>query len=179
MPVALAGGRLPEGNISEWIEAIIAERNAVPFEAGAWAADWTADDDGIAALLNGPAGLLFDDLAVHEHDLRGALDRPDHQALEAPDALPRALQALGARVSEAGLGAIEVVDPGAADGGCWRSHDAPAGWTIRAEPWEAFRALSSRRTAVELAALPADGSAAAYIRILDDHLPLPAQSLGE
>ena len=126
-------------------------------------------------MLNGPAGLLFDDLAVHEHDLRGALRRPDHDALEAGAALPSGLAALSGSFVAAGLGAVEV------RGGSqvWRSHDGPVGWALLVEPWEALRALSSRRTADELRALPSEGDVEPYLPVLDAHLPLPAASLCE
>ena len=61
----------------------------------------------------------------------------------------------------------------------WRSHDDDPGWTLRVEPWEAVRALYSRRTADELRALPGDGDAEPYVTLIVAHLPLPEQSLGE
>jgi hypothetical protein len=76
---------------------------------------------------------------------------------------------------DAGLGAIEV----RSDGGSWRTSEDPVGWTLLVDPWEAVRALGSRRTADELRALPAEGDCEPYLKILDEHLPLPAKSLGE
>ena len=53
-------------------------------------------------------------------------------------------------LQDAGLGAIVVEH----DGRTWRSHDADAGWTLHVTPWEATRALGSRRTADECAPFP-------------------------
>ena len=61
-------------------------------------------------------------------------------------------------------------------------HDVAAGilgWTLLVDPWEAVRALGSRRTVEELRALPAEGDCEPYLKILDEHLPLPTRSLGE
>jgi hypothetical protein len=138
-------------------------------------AEWRTLDDAIAAMLDGPGALLFADLAVHEHDLRGALDRPDHDALEVETIMPRTLAAFSGPLRDAGLGAISV----RYGDQMWNSHDADPGWTLLVEPWEAVRAVNSRRTADELRALPAEGDAGPYIPVLDAHLPLPVTALGE
>ena len=61
----------------------------------------------------------------------------------------------------------------------WRSHDGEPGWTLLVDPWEAVRAINSRRTADELRALSSRGNPDPYLPLLDAHLPLPAESLGE
>ncbi len=53
------------------------------------------------------------------------------------------------------------------------------GWTLEVAPWEAVRALYSRRTADELRGLPHHGNVEPYLAILDAHLPLPTTSLNE
>jgi hypothetical protein len=131
-------------------------------------------DEAIAAVLH-RSEVLYGDLGVHEHDLRSALGRPDHDALEADVLLPRTVAAFAAPLRAAGLDAIAVRH----HGGEWRSHDAPAGWTLDVAPWEASRALSSRRTAAELRVLPGSGDPEPYIPLLDAHLPLPARPLAE
>ena len=60
-----------------------------------------------------------------------------------------------------------------------RSHDSEPGWTLEVAPWEAVRALYSRRTADELRGLPHHGNVEPYLAILDAHLPLPTTSLNE
>ncbi len=173
MPAALAAGRRPDGDIGAWLQELVVDRRGQPVDA--MIDEWRALEDAIATMLDGPGTRLFADLAVHEHDLRGALDRPDHGALEVETIVPRTLAAFAGPFREAGLGAIAVRH----DGRTWASHDAEPGWTLLVEPWEAVRAVNSRRTADELRALPADGDATPFIPLLDAHLSLPTRSLGE
>ncbi len=173
IPAALSSGRFPTGEIGDWLSELVAERAEQP--AGSLQDEWRALDGALDALLSGPSGLLFADLAVHEHDFRGALGRPDRAALEVEEMLPRTIGAFKGPLQEAGLAPIEV----RAGERVWRSHDGDAGWTLVVDPWTAVRALNSRRTADELRALPSQGDASEYLAILDAHLPLPAQSLRE
>jgi hypothetical protein len=173
MPAALSTGRLPTGPIDEWLDELVIERKGQA--AGELIAEWKGLDGALPGLLDGPSALLFDDLAVHEHDLRGALNAPDHDALEVAQVLPRALAAFSEPLQAAGLGAIEV----RSGDEVWRSHEDVAGWTLLVDPWTASRAVSSRRTAEELRALPSAGVADAYIGVLDAHLPLASAPLLE
>lgn len=173
MPAAIGAGRKPSGEVNAWLDELIAERSQQPVEG--LLDEWKQLDEVLRPLLAGPAGLLFPDLAVHEHDLRGALGKPDHDALPVEELMPRTMAAFRRPLREAGLGAIEVRSGGAS----WRTSDEPVGWTLLVDPWEAVRALGSRRTAAELRALPAEGDCEPYLKILDEHLPLPTQSLGE
>ncbi|MBK5289128.1 MAG: hypothetical protein JJE46_11765 [Acidimicrobiia bacterium] len=173
IPAALAAGDLPTGDLELWLQGLVEARR------GAVLADlldeWVALDATTVSLLAGPGEVLFGDLAVHEHDVRGALGRPDHAALEVDAMLPRTVAAFASPLREAGLGAIEVRDGDQV----WRSHDAEPGWTLLVDPWEATRALNSRRTADELRRLPAVGEVEPYLRVVHEHLPLPAASLAE
>ncbi len=173
IPAALAIGRLPDGDLGGWLQALVDERR--DDDIASQVAEWRALDDALAPMLAGGGALLFADLAVHEHDLRGALDRADHDALEVDVMLPRTLAAFSRPLRDAELGAIVVEH----DGRSWRTHDGDVGWTWRVDPWEAVRAANSRRTADELRTLPGRGDAEPYLAILDAHLPLPAHSLGE
>ena len=173
MPAALGAGRRPDGDIGAWLQELVDERREQ--DAVALVAEWLAMDEPLVALLDGGAGPLFGDLGVHEHDLRGAVGRPDHSALDVDVFMPRTVAAFARPLRDAGLGAIEVRH----EGRSWRSHDAEAGWVLLVGPWEAARALNSRRTTAELLALPAEGDAQPYLPVLDAHLPLPTESLGE
>ena len=173
LPAAIAAGRAPSGAVNGWLAELIAERSEQPAEL--MLDEWNQLDDVLPAMLAGPAGLLFPDLAVHEHDLRGALGRPDHDALPVTELMPRTMAAFRHPLRDAGLDAIEV----RAGSSSWRTSDDPVGWTLLVDPWEAVRALGSRRTAAELRALPAEGDCEPYLEILDEHLPLPIYSLGE
>ena len=173
MPAALGAGDFPTGDINEWIDKILSARAGRSLEE--LTEEWNAADDTIAGMVNGGGAMLFDDLAVHEHDLRGALGRPDHSALDASVLVPSSLASCVAALEAAGLGSIEVRH----GSDVWRSHDAEPGWVLEVTPWEAVRVLYSRRTADELRALGGSDTIDAYIAVLDAHLPLPTTSLGE
>lgn len=173
MPAAIGAGDLPTGDLDSWIDTILAARAGRSLDE--LADEWSSADDTIAAMVGGGGAVLLDDLAVHEHDLRGALGVPDHSALDADVFVPRSLQSCIAQLEERGLGAIEVRH----DGRVWRSHDADAGWVLDVSPWEAVRVIYSRRTADELRSLGGSDDIEAYISLLGDHLPLPTTSLGE
>lgn len=174
MPAAIGAGDLPSDDLDAWIDAILTARRDRTIEE--LVDEWSTTDDTIATMVGGGGAVLLDDLVVHEHDLRGALGRPDRSRFEAEVFVPRALASCVPELERRELGAIEVHH----DGRTWRSHDAEVGWVLETTPWEAVRALYSRRTADELRAL---GSTAddieAYIALLDDHLPLPTATLGE
>lgn len=173
MPAAIAAGDLPGDDLDGWLDAIRAARADRSIEE--LAAEWESVDDTIAAMVSGGGGVLLDDLVVHEHDLRSALGRPDHSVLDADVFVPRALQSCVPELERRGLGAIEVRHADSV----WRSHDAPTGWVLEVSPWEAVRVLYSRRTEAELLALGGASDVTPYLRLLDDHLPLPITSLGE
>lgn len=173
MPAAIGAGDLPSGDLDAWISAICAARADRTVDE--LAAEWSSVDDTIRSMVTGGGAVLFDDLVVHEHDLRGALGRPDHGALDASVSVPRSLASCVTELEARGLGAIEVCS----DAGSWRSHDAPVGWVLEVTPWEAVRVLYSRRTAEEVRALGGSDDLEPYIALLDDHLPLPRTSLAE
>jgi uncharacterized protein (TIGR03083 family) len=173
IPAALSAGRYPTGDVGEWLSELVAERSDL--SASSLRDEWRSLDRELDALLSGSAALLFGDLAVHEHDLRGALGRPDHAALEVETMLPRTIAAFSGPLKAAGLAPIEV----RAGDRVWRSHVGDPGWTLVIDPWTAVRALNSRRTEDELRALPSHGDATSYLPILDAHLPLPGASLDE
>ncbi len=173
MPAAIGQGESPPGPVSAWLQGLVEARRDQ--SVGELTEEWLSLDSAISAILNGPGGVLFGDLAVHEHDLRGAVAAPDHSALEVEVMLPRTLAAFAKPLRDAGLGAIEVCH----DDRIWRSHEGEPGWTLDVTPWEAVRAVNSRRTADELRRLPHRGDVEPYLAILDAHLPLPTASLNE
>jgi hypothetical protein len=173
MPAAIGRGERPPGTVTEWLQSLVEARREQT--VGELTEEWLTLDGAISSILNGPGGVLFGDLAVHEHDLRGAVGTPDHGALEVDVMLPRTLAAFAAPLRAAGLGAIEVRH----DERTWTSHDGEPGWTLDVSPWEAVRAVNSRRTPDEIRALSHQGDTEPYLAILDAHLPLPTTSLGE
>jgi len=173
MPAALGAGDFPSGDINEWIDKILTDRSGASLDE--LADEWVGANDTIAGMVNGGGAVLFDDLVVHEHDLRAALGIPDHSALDATISVPRSLDSCVAALQTAGLGSIEV----RSGSDVWRSHEAEPGWVLEVSPWEAVRVLYSRRTADELRSLGGSDNIDAYIAVLDAHLPLPVVSLNE
>ena len=172
LPAAIAAGDLPDGDLQTWLDGLVEKRRGQP--VAELVAEWETLDEAVAGVLSATA-VLLDDLATHEHDLRAAVGRPDHDALAADLVVPAALETLLGGLTEAQVGALVIESPE----GTWTSHDAEPGWTIRTSAWEAFRAVGSRRTADELRALPGEGDVEAFIPVLDAHLPLPTTSLRE
>src|SRR5689334_3315418 len=140
MPAAILSGARPNGDVNEWLGELIRER--ANDSAEQLVTEWVSLDDALPSLLTGPSELLFGDLAIHEHDLRAALGKPDHNALEVDVLMPRTLAAFARPLREAGLGAIAIETRS----GAWKSHDAAAGWTLLTDAWTAVRAVNSRRT---------------------------------
>jgi hypothetical protein len=173
MPAALGAGDFPTGDINEWIDKILTARSGASLDE--LADEWVGANETIAGMVNGGGAMLFDDLVVHEHDLRGALGVPDHSSLDANVMVPSSLASCVAALETAGLGSIEVRSAE----GTWRSHDAEPGWVLEVSPWEAVRVIYSRRTADELRAIGGSDNIEAYIAVLDAHLPLPVVSLNE
>lgn len=172
LPAAIGSGDLPGEDLDGWLQGLVDARAAQGVDE--LFAEWLTLDDAVRRILDG-GGVLFADLGVHEHDLRGAVGAPDHGALEVEVLLPLTLEGLAGPLRDAGLGALAVVDGTRS----WRSHDAEASWTLETTAWEAVRAVNSRRTADELRALPHRGDPEPYLAVLDAHLPLPLSSLGE
>jgi uncharacterized protein (TIGR03083 family) len=173
VPATLAAGNFPTGDVGEWLQGIVDERRDTSVDD--LMEEWTTLDGAIEPMLHGMGSLMFTDIAVHEHDVRGALGVPDHDALEVDAVMACSLPSFAQPLQDAELGAIVVEH----DRRSWRTHDADAGWTLLVDPWEAIRAVNSRRTLDELRALPSDGGGDAYFEVIANHLPLPEQSLGE
>jgi uncharacterized protein (TIGR03083 family) len=173
LPAAIGAGDLPTGDVDGWIEAILRVRADRSIDQ--LAEEWFSVDDTITSMITGGGAMLCDDIVIHESDLRGALGMFDRELVDPDLSVRRALDSCRAALEARELGAIAVVH----GDDHWVSHDANAGWTIEATPWEAVRALSSRRTAHELREIGSSDRIDDYIALLDEHLPLPATSLGE
>jgi hypothetical protein len=172
LPAAIGRGDLPDGDLQAWLDGLVDARRGQPVTE--LVAEWATLDEVVGGVLSATP-VLLDDLATHEHDLRSAVGRPDHAALEADLVVPAALHTLLDGLAAADVGSIVIEAPE----GTWQSHDAEPGWTIRASAWEGFRAVGSRRTVDELRTLGGSGDVEAFIPVLDAHLALPTTSLRE
>ena len=174
IPEALASGDYPGSDTQAWLDRLVEERGDVP--VGELLDRWEACAAAASAVVDGGGGQLFVDVVSHEHDLRGAVDRPGARGTSEVRAVVQLLlDLLAPAIADAGLGAL-VIDSGEVR---WASQFARPGCTIRVDPWEAIRVLQSRRTAEELRARPVTGDIEPYLAVLHGHSPLPTASLGE
>jgi uncharacterized protein (TIGR03083 family) len=87
------------------------------------------------------------DVAVHEHDIRGALGLPDNRAGELLGlAVERTARLLSSKVESAGLDPVVIVD----DAESVVFGDGAAPVTIRMSPFEFFRAAFGRRSRAQI-----------------------------
>jgi hypothetical protein len=87
------------------------------------------------------------DVAVHEHDIRGALGLPGNRDGELIRlAVERAAHLLLTKVESAGLDPVVIVD----DAGSVLAGDTNAPVTLRLSPFELFRAAFGRRSRAQI-----------------------------
>ncbi len=176
LAVGYGRGRVPEGDRQAWLDGLVADRRGRPL--GAVVAEW--DDAGALmeqAIAAQPArrwALVYDVIA-HEYDLLGALGQPGDRK---GDAVWLGLE-LGLRITAADLARHDL--PGitvVADGVELVAGARPAGLTLVAPAFEAFRLLGSRRTRAEMEAAAFAGDLERFLPGLV-HMALPEHSLGE
>jgi uncharacterized protein (TIGR03083 family) len=172
-----------DGNVSGsatsgWTAAQVDKRRDVELED--ILTEWDEAGSKIAAMLDDLPGWygrqMVADLTVHEHDLRGALDKAGERHSEGvaigTDFLVSVM--LNCALSFHGLGPLEVRagegswvigtgDPPTDDPEAWRiavgtmepqpTPPAPAVGTLRSEPFELLRAISGRRSAAQIRGL--------------------------
>lgn len=150
--------------VAEWtgwaaiMEPMLAGTVPVPPSAPAW-------------MLPAPVA----DLAVHLHDVRGALRRPgDRDAPATGLGLRIYARWLGERLSQAGCPALRLQ----AGGREWAEGSGRPAATLAASPFELFRALSGRRSIGQIRALAWDGDPEPYLGLFAPY-PMPASPLSE
>lgn len=167
---ALVARDRPDGDVQAWVDGHLAAR-AGRTAVDSWA-EWERVGPAYERLLErneaGYGSLLFDAI-VHEDDLRAAVGR---EPARDPDALAYGLGRLLRRadgiVRAAGSGTLRLVCAG-------QVHDIGDGEPVSAwslpDEWTAVRALASRRSAAQLAALGLDESRRAWLDVLPYALP--------
>lgn len=162
---ALVARDHPTGDVQAWVDAHVADRagrtamqNWAEWDTAGPAYDELLDRNDVAY-----GGLLFDAI-VHEDDIRAALGQAH---VDDPDAVAFGLHRLAHRADQEarrdGLGTLLVEVPGGTreigEGEpvvTWQVDDA----------WVAMRALASRRSAAQLAALGLTGALSPWLAVL-------------
>jgi hypothetical protein len=155
-------------------------------DPGAWSAQpddelltaWDAQESAVASLVRAQprAGRLLTDLITHEHDLRGALDRPGARDSDAVAyAVEWLAEGFAGRLRAAGAPALRMT--------CeqWGYDTAPPpyGAIIVADRFELFRAFTGRRSAAEVRRWMWSTDPAPYLPHLSDSGSLRESDLDE
>lgn len=168
----------------EWTTAQVRSRRnrAVAALAAEWARWAAALEPMLAGTVPPPPGspdwLLsapVADLAVHLHDVRGALRLPgDRDAPATRLGLRIYAQWLGRRLGQAGRPALQL----RAGGRTWIEGSGPPAADLAADAFELFRTLSGRRSLDQIRALAWDGDPEPYLDLISPY-PLPESPLAE
>jgi uncharacterized protein (TIGR03083 family) len=174
-PIALVAEEVENAAEDEWTQAQVEARRGVPVPD--LLAEWSAASPSIdKAIRSGavPAAVTYD-LLTHELDLRGALGvegPPDAVALQF---LADGFGFLASRrVQQAGLGALELRDPG----GGW-SAGSPGGVVASATEYEWARALTGRRSERQVSDFGWSADPGPYLDLLCPFGPLPTADVIE
>ena len=172
----LGAGRRPGPDLQVWVDQLVEDRR--DRSVADVAAEWTETAPSFEAMVEDKPyrwwGLVYDVL-VHEHDLRGALERPGERDGEAVDvALALGLRLVQGDLDKHGLPAFRLVT----DDGVHVVGEGEFGLTLEASRFEALRLLGSRRTMDQLRAAAFTGDLERYLPGLV-HMALPAEDLGE
>jgi uncharacterized protein (TIGR03083 family) len=154
-------GRIDGVGTDPWTDAQVAARRDVPL--GQVLTEWNEVAPAVETMAGafGSAGFQWvADQALHEQDVRGALDRPGARDSETilvglEYMVPGFLEAVAAL----GLPPLEVRTGGRS----WTSGDGDPAVTLALEPFEALRSLCGRRSPEQLRRLPWAGDPEPYL----------------
>lgn len=175
---ALVGRDNPGPDSQVWVDRLVAERADRPVEN--ILAEWNDVGPDFEALMRAKprafGGLVYD-VVAHEHDLRGAIDRPGARD---DDGIIASLEVM------VGIVERDLADKGPVPGTIGLSTPTRQ-WTIGSgEPtvsiettvWELMRLLGSRRSLAQFRAAPWTGDVDPFLAALT-HLPLPEHDIVE
>ena len=154
-------GRIEGIGTDPWTDAQVVARRDQPLKDVL--TEWNEVAPAVEAMAGafGTAGFQWvGDQAIHEHDLRGALDRPGARDSETVHVglrfmVPGFLQA----VADLGLPVLEV-EVGERT---WRSGDGEPAVRLPLEAFDALRSVCGRRSIDQLRALPWTGDPEPYL----------------
>lgn len=172
----LSTGKGPTGDTQAWVDAQVADRRTT--DPARLVAEWSTSGPAFEALIAAKPyrwwGLVYDEL-VHEHDLRGALDRPGERNGEAVTVAARlGLRLVALDLAKQELPAFRAV----LDGQEHIVGDGDVGLTLETSSFEALRLLGSRRTIEELRSAPFTGDLDRYLPGIV-HMELPVVAVAE
>jgi uncharacterized protein (TIGR03083 family) len=172
-----AADNLEDAGSQEWTEAQVARRSRLtPAEiVEKWESLSRDLEPSLDRIRPGIAAMLISDAVTHEHDLRGAVDRPgarDSDALLI--ALERSVKRFGKRIKDARLPSVIV----RCEDETWQAGVLAPAVELQGDRFELVRALQGRRTTREIASLRWAGDARPYVELAPSHPP-PRVSLSE
>jgi uncharacterized protein (TIGR03083 family) len=154
-------GKIDGVGTDPWTEAQVDTRRDVPLKDVL--TEWNEVAPAVEAMAGafGRAGFQWvGDQAIHEHDLRGPLDRPGARDSETVQVglrfmVPGFLEAVAAL----GLPVLEVE----AGDRTWRSGEGDPAVRLPLEPFDALRSLCGRRSLDQIRGLPWTGDPEPYL----------------
>lgn len=170
-------GRLPAGDLDVWTAQQVDLRRVLPLQdvISEWDSVLPRFEEAMAGSLSTGAPRFAADVVSHSFDVATSLGVPAERSTTAVSVtLDTFMTMLANRLETTGGGRVVV-----RSGGSVRSAgtDGPTA-ALEAEPFEAMRMLSGRRTAEEIRAMRWEGDFEALSGRLSA-FPLPLQSLGE
>lgn len=173
----VVSGKVAGVGSEEWTAAQIAARRdrSVTELLAEWDSIAPTAEAAIDTIPKWMAGTLIGDLITHEHDLRGAINRPGaRDSSGVAVALDTYARFFGRRIKERDLPPLEL----RADERSWQLGSGEPQVSAKGEPFELLRALTGRRTHDEVRALGWSGDLEPYIDILSMY-GVPDRSLNE
>jgi uncharacterized protein (TIGR03083 family) len=172
-----AAGNLEGAGSDQWTSSQIARRSemTVPELVEAWRVIAEPIESMMDQVPPGPVSLLIGDLVSHEHDLRGAVDRPGARDSDAVwIGLDRYVRWFGKRIKDAGLPSVAI----RSGEHRWQAGILQPAVELEGGAFELLRALTGRRTSEEIASLSWTGDPGAHLELLPTYPPAD-RTLGE
>lgn len=171
-------GNIEGAGTSPWTAKQVADRKGRGIDS--LLAEWDQHAPAVIALLDSvgaPVQRVVFDVAIHEQDIRGALDRPGGTESDAFDfALQGFVGSIDGRLRSRGVPALRIL--------CgkqeWILGDGEPAATLTADSaLELHRLISGRRSNRQAAKLAWDGDPTPYLPLLSVFGPLPERDVEE